>query len=365
MGRNLIHATRARLAVAVAAAGVVAAVVVLTGSEESRGTFWVERGGPCDDGRAADAVSAERPWCTLGRAAAAAPAGSTVRVRPGSYPLLAVSGRRNAEAVAFVPAGGGAVSVRGLRISGSAGFTFRGLRISDASRLENVADIRFERNEVSPSDIVVGGGRDLVFSGNRIHDLTIRRDPATGRCAPPRCGFGLRLSRVRDVKISSNVFRAIPADGIQLAGAERVAIERNSFSDISAFIDPAEHSDAIQVVGPSSGVAIRRNTFTRTRGVIVQPLDNDNFRGYSRRLRIERNNFSRLRDWALTLLDTPGAVISGNVATGARGNVRLFDQAGFPARMTGVVFTGNRINALEADPAMFARDEDNVIAASR
>jgi hypothetical protein len=150
-----------------------------------------------------------------------------------------------------------------------------------------------------------------------------------------------------------------------MAAAEKVVIEKNRFADIRAFIDPREHSDSIQVVGRSDRVTIRGNTFKRVRGIIVQPLDNVNFRGYSERLRIERNRFSDLHDWAMTLLDTPRARITGNVARGPRGDIRLFDQADFPARTEGVVLVGNAINALEAKPAMFARADDNVIATSR
>jgi hypothetical protein len=321
-------------------------------------------GGPgCSDKRGPGEVSADTPWCTLSRAARAAPPGRTVRVRSGRYPALEVAGRKNSKPVVFEPDPGARPSVRGLNLDSSSGFTFRGLRLTDASRFENVADVRVERSELSPSGVVVGGGRRLAFTGNRFHDLTIELDPGTRRCVAPRCGFGLRLAQVSDIEIAGNAFSAIPADGIQLAAAEDVAIERNRFADIRAFIDPSEHSDAIQILANTARVAVRRNRFERVRGIIAQPLASGNFNGYSKELVIERNRFADLHDWAMTLLDTPGVRIEGNHAPGPRGTVRLFDSGGYPAPMTGVVLVGNVLGGLQAKPGMFAERAGNRIGA--
>src|SRR5687768_16441234 len=50
-------------------------------------------GGACSDSRTAEQVTQSTPWCSLGRAAAAAPSGSTVLVRGASYPSLTVTGQ--------------------------------------------------------------------------------------------------------------------------------------------------------------------------------------------------------------------------------------------------------------------------------
>ncbi len=330
------------------------------GGEEDGGTLFVGGEG-CNDKATPGAVSADAPWCTLARAAEAAPAGSTVRVRDGRYTALEATRRDNVRPVTFEPEGDAKPAVRGITLDDSSGFTIRGFRVTDVSRLEDVVDVRIEDNDFSPSGVAVGGGRRVAFTGNRFHDLTIDIAPATRRCRAPRCGFGLRLARVSGLVVERNEFRKIPADGIQLASGEDVTIKGNTFAEISAFIDPAEHSDAIQILANTARVQIRGNRFERVRGIIAQPLANANFNGYSKGLVIEGNRFDRLRDWAVTLLDTPGVRIAGNVARGLRGNVRLFDSDGYPAAMTGVVLVDNVLTGLEAKPGMFAENAGNRI----
>src|SRR4051794_7898357 len=107
------------------------------------------RGGRCDDGRPPAAVGARTPWCSLTRAAAAAQPGATIRVRRARYPRLELSGRRFARAVRFRAYGDGAPTVDGLTLQSVSGVRFAGLRLTDVTRLTDVADFAFDRVEVA------------------------------------------------------------------------------------------------------------------------------------------------------------------------------------------------------------------------
>ena len=74
-----------------------AVAVGSSASSQAASTLYVDkdsRGGACRDDRAAADVTQATPWCTLTRAVAAAPSGSTVVVRGGSYPKFELSGAR-------------------------------------------------------------------------------------------------------------------------------------------------------------------------------------------------------------------------------------------------------------------------------
>lgn len=81
---------RAITAVATALVLAAGAAVAFDGADP---VLWVDRdsiGGACSDERSAEEASSESsPWCGIGRALEAAPSGSTVLVRGGSYPEVA------------------------------------------------------------------------------------------------------------------------------------------------------------------------------------------------------------------------------------------------------------------------------------
>jgi len=205
--------------------------------------------------------------------------------------------------------------------------------------------------------------------GNDFHDLTIARDRSYRgpRCnpyspdagVPPRCGFALRLSPVSGVTIRDNSFRRIPADGLQALNLRDALIEGNLFEDISAFVDPLEHSDSIQMLGHSDRVTIRRNFFHRSRGVLAQPFKG---RGGQRRLVIQNNVLVRLRHWGLNLFDAPGVRIVSNTIwdTGGRG-IGLSDNAADRTPMRGAVVVNNVVSSIRAAPRTMAREDHNMV----
>lgn len=317
-------------------------------------------GGACSDAHTvAQAESTGTPWCTLGRAAQAAPDGSTVLVRAATYPLTTIDGTIGTRHLTFKPYGDDKPVLDGLTVTNSSFLRFERFRIKDVTDLDQVSEIQLVGNDISPHDVRVGTGRDLLFEDNHIHDLTMQLDPASGRCVQPRCGYGFRIMNGVGLTFRGNTFRRIPADGIQTGTAERYVIEDNLFEDITAFVDPAEHSDAIQFYGGSRDVVLRRNTFRQTRG----PL----FYGQAHRaaqhdLTIENNLFVNQRDWGIRIFNAPGLRLLNNTVWNARTGVLVNDDATIPDKTTGAIIVNNILDGLEAKASQIAREDHNLIA---
>jgi hypothetical protein len=224
---------------------------------------------------------------------------------------------------------------------------------------------------------VVRGGADLVFRRNAVHDLTIDVPPAGApgrRCntfsdgagLAPHCGFAFRVNGASRVFIRENRIEGIPADGVQLAGTADVELRGNRFERIHPFIDRAEHSDAVQLVGANARTRIVGNVFVDTRGVLAHPWQDggDRHPGTTSDLVVRDNLFARMTQWAVKLWDVDGAELTRNTAWDA-GTYGVWladdpDHAGGPRR---VRLVGNLLRNFNAGSGMVSESRDNVIAA--
>ncbi len=316
-------------------------------------------GGQCNDARtAAEAASPATPWCSVGRAAQLAGAGATVLVRAATYPATVITAQARLEPTTFKAFESEAPVLDGLTISGSSGLRFIGFRITDQTVLDNVARVELSDNDISPHGVAVPSGRDLLFEGNRIHDLTMDINPASGSCIPPRCGYGFRINQGQGLTFKDNLFSGIPGDGIQSGTAENYLIEGNEFERISAFVDPAEHSDSIQFYRGSDGVRIRGNYFHDTRGPLLLGTGADEAQ---RNLVVENNTIVAQRDWALKAFDAPGMVLANNTVWDARDGVVIGDTSSVSADTTNVRAFNNIIDTFTAQPQFFALEDYNLV----
>ena len=249
----------------------IAAVAALLAGcgETTRPTLRVDAGGDCVDAAASRIAFPGRPFCSISRAAELAPPGTVVAVAPGRYGRLTLRGIARRPPVTIRPARRGAAVLDGIDVEDSIGLRIEGFRIRNTVGIERVRDVALVGNDVSPNDVTVGSGENLTFTGNSFHDLTIAGPASGGRCEPRRCGYGLRLARVRGVVIRRNAFTDIPADGIQMLDVSDIEIARNRFERIAPTIDPSVHSDAVQAVGDSDGIRIEANRFLGVRGPIL------------------------------------------------------------------------------------------------
>ncbi len=326
------------------------------------GPFYVDGnsvGGTCSDARtAAQAASATTPWCSIAVAASAAPDGSDVLVRAGTYPSVAVAGVINSAYVRFKPFGAEKPVLDGLRITNSTFLRFERFRITESTYLDQASDIQLVGNDVSPQEISIIVASNLLIEDNTIHDLTMDIDPATSHCRPPRCGYGVRIQRGTNVTIRNNRFQRIPADGIQSGTATNYLIEGNTFEDITAFVDPAEHCDSIQFYRGSDGATIRANTFRRTRGPL---LGSTEAAAPQRDLVIENNLLISQTDWGLQIYNAPRLKLVNNTVWDARLGVVLRDATQIAEKTTAAVAINNIFEFFDAQAGMFSREDYNLV----
>jgi Right handed beta helix region len=349
--------------VVLAVCAAVAGAVLLLAGEDAEPVRYVDGdsvAGRCDDSRTADeAASPETPWCTLDRAAELASGGETVLVREGTYPETVIDGEQTDGTVTFKPAGEEQPVLEGISIAQSTGFRFEGFRIADQTVLERVARIALVGNDVTPHGVLVEGGQALLFEDNGFHDLTMELDPETGRCVPPRCGYGIRITNATALTIRDNLFSGVPGDGIQSGTASDYLIEGNEFERISAFVDPAEHSDSIQLYRGSTGVRIRDNLFRGTRGPLLGPATGAEESHEA--LFIANNTIVRQTDWGLKVHDAPGMVLANNTVWDTTSGVVIGDTPEVTAATADVRAYNNIIDQLTAEPAFFALEDHNLI----
>jgi hypothetical protein len=317
------------------------------------------RGGPCDDSRTVEqAASPATPWCTVERAAEAVGAGGTVFVRGATYPETTITGVARGQTVTFKPYQSETPVLDGLSVTQSSGLRFQGLRISDQTVLDGVTKVDLVGNDISPHGVHVPSGRELLFEGNNIHDLTMDINPSTGHCTPPRCGYGFRVNDGVDITFRDNLFSDIPGDGIQSGTAVDYLIEGNEFERISPFVDPDEHSDSIQFYRGSNGVEISGNYFHETRGPLLLGTQPDESHAG---LVVTNNTIVAQTDWGLKVHDCPGLVLANNTVWDADVGVSINDTAAVAATTANVRAFNNVFENFTAAAGFFAFEDYNLV----
>ncbi len=168
----------ARLAAAAAGPVLGSALVVVLGSAlvvagavaapAASATLYVDRSSPSCSGSGPGSATA--PYCSIARAAAAATAGQTVLVRPGSYPESVTVGHSGTAAAPIVLRSLGGVTVRG----GSHGFT--------VSSRSWVTVQGFTVTGTAGAGIYVKGSSHVAIVGN--HVTRSGRPSSGGSCSP-------------------------------------------------------------------------------------------------------------------------------------------------------------------------------------
>ncbi len=317
-------------------------------------------GGQCRDTRSAAQTSRTRPWCSLARAGAAAPAGATVFVRRGRYPELKLVGRTPARAVRFTGYRRERPVVAGLTLERSSRFAFSRLRLTAGVVLSDVVGVRFADLEVglvargaqTGSGFLVTGARDVHWSRVHVHDAWN--------------GIQFRWGGASGVSVRDSRFSRLGNAGVHVQFATGMRIEHNEFVDVRARADmsPGAHADGVHVVGPARDVRIVANRFRGGRGVLLQP-DPQAPASVVDGAVLENNVFAG-PDFAIRAVSSPRLRIVHNTAWGpGRGpgtGIDLRAGGGAP-RTEGVTLQNNVASRLDADPGVtFAARDHNLIA---
>ena len=224
-------------------------------------TLYVDResrGGSCSDGRsAAEASSAGKPWCSLARALAAAPGGSVVLVRGGSYPELSVKDdNRRSSMLTLKAYTGESVTLNGFDVSKASHVRVEGFRITDWVDLTDGArQVALVGNDISPRGVRMKGVDGVLVEGNTIHDLV---PDADGKCS---CGIWIQswgsIGPARNVTMRGNTITRLSNDGINLANVVNILIEGNTIKDALS-IGNGAHVDSIHLMG-GDNITLRGN----------------------------------------------------------------------------------------------------------
>jgi Concanavalin A-like lectin/glucanases superfamily/Right handed beta helix region len=290
-------------------------------------------GGACSDGRTVEqAGSASSPWCSLDRAAAAAPRGSVVVVRAGSYGELDVEGGSRSEMVMFRAAAGEAVSIGGLELSSTSHLRFEGFQLRGQVALQGSHHLQVVGNDISPEGVMVRGSRDVLVEGNHIHDL--RRD--AGCPSAPSVGNGYAVwlnssSGVRSARVTirGNRIANVPHDAFQVGSTDDLLIEGNDVSGVEAD-GCGDHSDVLQIV-EGERIVVRSNRFHDSVHGFMVNGHGDTFRGG---LRFENNLIHGISgSFGMNLYNVEGLALVNNTVWDTALGVRLRDTTENPTVM--------------------------------
>jgi len=285
----------ARLAAAAAGPVLGSALVVVLGSAlvvagavaapAASATLHVDRSSPsCSS---SGPGSATAPYCSIARAAAAATAGQTVLVRPGSYPESVTVGHSGTAAAPIVLRSLGGVTVRG----GSHGFT--------VSSRSWVTVQGFTVTGTAGAGIYVKGSSHVAIVGNHV---TRSGRPSSGDTAQ-----GIRLESTSDSRVAGNTTDHNSEAGILLAGGST----RNQVAGNESFANARGYTRAapgIDVRAPGNSVTGNRSHDNEDTGI-------QSYTGASDTL-IAGNVAYANGDHGIDNLNAPGQRITGNTVYG-------------------------------------------------
>jgi hypothetical protein len=314
--RGTIGVLRARRAPATAVVVVLVALVAAGAAAQQplaqaagpKLTFFVAPpgsvGGRCSDGRTLlQARSVRTPWCSVDKAAAAAPAGATVYVRGGKYEHFTTKNKCRTGWVTYKPYPHETVTIDGAnggtddrdgawQLTNDCYIHIKGFNMTDRFYLEaNQSHIDIDGNYVhskDPHPNVKSGSANVTVSGvatlcrgpkcsSGQTDLMIRNNHFQGisyNCLgtgsnPNACdtndndpwGYGYCIrpdSLARNVVITKNRIDGCWEDAIQGVGSGTL-ISLNNITNVCC--GASGHQDGIQIFRSSSNTTIIRNNF--------------------------------------------------------------------------------------------------------
>jgi len=293
------------------------------------GVLYVDRdsrGGTCNDGRTAlQAAAAVTPWCSLERAAAAAPSGSTVLVRQGRYDDLIVTGRTGLTFEGYP--GELSVLVGEVRVDQSSAITIRHFTVTENAPGVGEVYSRLSSN-VQFDDLHLDRA---VFRARAAKGLTIQNSSVVNG---PRydeavadgvfCGCAVFAGSLDGQRTSNLVVRRLDVrnmagDGVHLNVVIGAVIEDSRFHTSHPY-DTGDHVDFVQVLG-AQDVTIRRNYVTDWRhGILITdktPVDGPD--ADNRAMIVENNVIEATNGHAINGPVGANSLVVNNTFTGAYG----------------------------------------------
>ncbi len=302
------------------------------------------KGARCKDGYSAgQATKAKTPWCSVKRALNAAPPGSILDLRAGTYRSVSPTDMTRSPAkLTFRSHEGETATIAQIRLLHCSKLAFKRLKIRYI-RIERCSGSSFIANEVVSEGLWAFFSNDLTFVANKLHDTD----------------NGLILTADKRVLVENNDFRSIPraslkgagGDGILAQSVSRITLRRNVFDSFRAH----EGTEAIEFESSNDRVTLDANVLHHSRGVIsVQhPVFKAKFT--NTKWVIVNNEFTDMAQ-AFDLANVPGARIINNSAWNTGSGMRLHGDA------KDVVMANNIVDVAAVEKAsQVGRSFNNVI----
>jgi parallel beta helix pectate lyase-like protein len=231
--------------------GVLSSLVTLVAASPAMAANFVDRdSAACSDSRsAAEASSASTPWCSLARAAAAAPAGGEVLVREGTFPSATLSSPRSGF-VTFRPYGSETVTVGGLSFSGATHVRFVGMRLTGGLTVSGSSHHVDMIGGALRAVSLQAGADSVLLEGN-----TLTNPSGTG------INFSSDSSRpaISNVTIRGNRIDGIAVDAIQAKNFRNLTVAGNEFANVRRPSGSTAHPDVLQTVFGGENLIFRDN----------------------------------------------------------------------------------------------------------
>jgi hypothetical protein len=276
------------------------------------------RGGHCSDERSADtADSAKTPWCSLARAAADAPAGTTVLVRGGSYRRTGVHRARGGR-VRLRAFPGERVVLRGASLSG------QGMRLEDlhitgtiylvagTRRVALVANRWITNRSGGGTNLEIAPGvRNVLVAANRIAQLPSVRGPNAINFNSTNTRAAIVGVKIRDNRIGPI---AGGGDAIQAKHTRGLTISHNEIFGVRRPAGSAAHPDVFQSIYGASRLTIKHNFI---HDIAAQGIFLQRFMGTNRDFDAHDNVIARVSPpWTAFSANARKASISHNTVGG-------------------------------------------------
>jgi hypothetical protein len=276
------------------------------------------RGGQCSDERsAALADSVKTPWCSLARAAGDAPAGTTVLVRGGTYPVAGI-GRKRAGRVRLSPYPGERAVLRGASLSGQ-GIRLEGFHITGtvglAARTRRIALVgnRWTTDGRSGGTnlAIEPGVRDVLVAANRISQRASVRGPNAINFNSTNTRPAIVAVTIRDNRIGPV---AGGGDAIQAKHTRGLTISHNEIFGVRRPPGSAAHPDVFQSIYGATGLTIKDNFI---HNIAAQGIFLQRFQGTNRNFNAHDNVIARVAaPWTAFSANARKATIGHNTIDG-------------------------------------------------
>jgi hypothetical protein len=298
--------------VCVALLGALGAALPATAQAKTLYLDVASKGGRCKDSYSAgQAMKAKTPWCSVKKALNAAPPGSILDLRAGTYHSVSPPDMTRSPAkLTFRSHAGETATITQIRLVSCSKLAFRRLRIKYI-RIEHCSGSSFIDNEVISEGLWAFFSDDLKLVGNKLHDTD----------------NGMILTADKRVLVENNDFRNIPrasikgpgGDGIQAQSVSQLTLRRNVFDKFLAH----EHTDSIEFAASNDHVTLDSNTFHQCRGIISveHPVFKNAFS--NTKWKIVNNEFTDMTQWAFELNNVPDARVINNTAWNTGNGMRL------------------------------------------